>query len=67
MMKDIFYNIQYSGLDLSGNRYIIKSKEAENDKKKKLVNMKFVEAVFYFKDDTILKFFLKKVIIIIKL
>ena len=25
---DIFYNIEYSGLDLVGNRYILKSKEA---------------------------------------
>ena len=27
-----FYNIEYSGLDLSGNRYILKSKEARNNK-----------------------------------
>ena len=30
---DIFYNIEYSGLDLSGNRYILKSKEATTDEK----------------------------------
>ena len=28
---DIFYNIEYSGLDLAGNRYLLKSKEATND------------------------------------
>ena len=56
--KDVFYNIQYSGIDLSGNRYIIKSKEAENDKENlELVNMKSVEAIFYFKDDSQLKIF----------
>jgi lipopolysaccharide assembly outer membrane protein LptD (OstA) len=52
---DVFFNIEYSGFDLSGNRYIIKSKEAFNNKtKSEIVNMKFVEATFYFKDDTIL-------------
>ena len=54
-MKYLFYNIEYSGIDLSGNRYTLFSKEAFTDKDKpELVNMKFVEANFYFKDDTIL-------------
>ena len=54
--SDIFYNIEYSGLDLAGNRYILKSKEAFNDKnKQEIVQMKFVEAFFYFKDDTVLE------------
>jgi len=53
--QDIFYNIEYSGFDLNGNRYNIKSKEATNSKEfAELVNMKFVEAKFYFKDNTIL-------------
>ena len=53
--SDVFYNIEYSGLDLAGNRYILKSKEARNSKSESdLVNMKFVEAKFYFKDDTVL-------------
>ena len=26
--SDVFFNIEYSGLDLAGNRYILKSKEA---------------------------------------
>lgn len=53
---DVFFNISYSGLDLAGNRYILKSKEASNSKEnQETVNMKYVEANFYFKDDTILK------------
>ena len=52
---DIFFNIEYSGLDLAGNRYILKSEEAFNDKSnKEIINMKEVTATFYFKDDTIL-------------
>lgn len=52
---DVFYNIKYSGIDLAGNRYILTSKEALNDKlNPELVNMKFVEVNFYFKDDTTL-------------
>ena len=58
---DIFYNIEYSGLDLAGNRYILKSKEAFNNKSnQEVVNMRFVEAVFYFKDDTVLYIKAKK-------
>ena len=53
--EDIFKNVEFSGLDLNGNRYNIKSKEATNSKESvELVNMKFVEAKFYFKDNTIL-------------
>lgn len=52
---DVFYDIEYSGLDLAGNRYILRSEEAINNKlNSNLVEMKFVEAIFYFKDDTIL-------------
>ena len=52
---DIFFNIEYSGLDLAGNRYILKSKEAYTEKlNPDVVNMKLVTAYFYFKDDTIL-------------
>ena len=51
-----FFDIEYSGIDLSGNRYIIKSEEAQtNNLNQELVNMKNVNAFFYFKDDTILK------------
>jgi lipopolysaccharide export system protein LptA len=53
---DVFYNIEYSGLDLEGNRYILRSKEAYSNKKinQEIIRMKTVEAFFYFKDDTIL-------------
>mgnify|MGYP001197821687 FL=1 len=50
-----FYNIEYSGLDLSGNRYILKSEKAiSNNKNSEIINMTGVKAFFYFKDDTIL-------------
>ena len=50
--NDIFYNIEYSGFDLNGNRYIIVSKEALiNKDSAELVNMKYVNAKFYFKND----------------
>ena len=52
---DIFYDIEYVGLDLAGNRYILKSKEAYTDKLlKDTINLKFVKATFYFKNDTVL-------------
>ncbi len=54
--EDIFYNIEYAGLDLAGNRYILKSEEAFNSKdESNIVNMKNVDATFYFKDNTTLK------------
>ena len=53
--KDLFFNIEYSGFDLQGNRYSLKSKEAYFDElNQSIVYMKIVDAVFYFKDDTIL-------------
>ena len=53
---DVFYDVSYTGLDLSGNRYILKSKEARNDKtNSELVEMVDLNAFFYFKDGTILK------------
>tara|TARA_B100001564_G_C20627335_1_gene665314 strand:- start:778 stop:1398 length:621 start_codon:yes stop_codon:yes gene_type:complete len=53
--KNIFYNISYAGLDLSGNRYQLKSKEAYvNEDRPEVIFMEMVEAIFYFKDDTIL-------------
>ena len=51
--SNVIYNISYSGIDLSGNRYVLKSKIAktsvENDE---IIDMTEVEAVFYFKDNT---------------
>ena len=59
--SDVFYNIEYSGFDLAGNRYILKAKEAlSNQQEKNYVRMKYVEAFFYFKDNTILKVFSEK-------
>ena len=52
---DIFYNVEYSGIDLNGNRYILKSEEARNENlNQNLVLMKKVSGIFYFKDNTIL-------------
>ena len=52
---DVFYDIEYVGLDLAGNRYILKSKEAFTDKNStEVINLKLVEATFYFKDGSIL-------------
>ena len=40
---------------MSGNRYILRSKEAFSNKtNQEVVTMKGVNAIFYFKDDTIL-------------
>ena len=53
---DVFFDIQYNGQDRAGNRYVLKSKEAITDKlNQERIKMKNVEAIFYFKDDTILK------------
>ena len=53
--KDVFFNIEYTGLDLNGNRYLLKSKEAQLDElKPEIVYMKDVSATFYFKDSSIL-------------
>tara|TARA_B100001559_G_scaffold231470_1_gene194920 strand:+ start:213 stop:812 length:600 start_codon:yes stop_codon:yes gene_type:complete len=53
--KDVFFNIEYSGLDLNSNRYLLKSKEARLDElKPEIVYMKDVSATFYFKDKSIL-------------
>ena len=50
---DIFLNVEYAGLDLNGNRYLIKSKKAYLDKENpEIVYMQVVESIFYFKDDT---------------
>ena len=58
---EVFSNIEYSGLDLSGNRYILKSKQAYNEEKEQeVVNLISVEAFFYFKDNTVLKVFSEK-------
>ena len=52
---DVFFNIEYTGLDLHGNRYVLKSREARLDESKpEIVYMKKVSTIFYFKDNTVL-------------
>ena len=52
---DVFFDIEYSGLDLQGNRYLLKSEEAYvDDTRLEIIYMKNVEAKFYFKDNTTL-------------
>lgn len=53
--SNTFENIEYNGIDLNGNRYLIKSENADFDvDKPELINMKVMQSIFYFKDDTIL-------------
>ena len=53
--RDLFFNIEYSGFDLQGNRYSLKSEEAYTDEfNSEIIFMKNVDATFYFKDDTVL-------------
>jgi len=50
-----FTDIQYSGFDLAGNRYVLTAGEADfKTESPELINMKEVIAKFYLKDDTIL-------------
>ena len=54
--SNIFFDNEYSGIDLSGNRYILKAGEAKNNEtEKNIVNLKAVDATFYFKNNKILK------------
>ena len=50
-----FTDIEYSGFDLTGNRYLLKAGQADfKTETPELINMKIVEAKFYLKDNTIL-------------
>ena len=50
-----FTDIEYSGFDLSGNRYLLKARQADfKTETPELISMKIVEAKFYLKDNTIL-------------
>ena len=54
--SNVFSDIEYSGLDLAGNRYILKAGEAFNNTlEENVVNLKFVKATFYFKNNKVLK------------
>lgn len=51
-----FENVTYKGIDLNGNRYVINSETANfKIESPELINMKIMNAIFYFKDGTILK------------
>ncbi len=53
---NVFDNIEYSGLDLAGNRYILRSKSAVTSNiNENLIDMSDVTAIFYFKDGSELK------------
>jgi len=50
-----FTDIEYSGFDLTGNRYVLKAGNADFETETpELINMKEVEAKFYLKDNTVL-------------
>ena len=50
-----FDDIEYSGFDLNGNRYILKAEEANfRTEKPEVINMKNVIADFYLKDGSVL-------------
>ena len=50
-----FNNIEYSGFDLTGNRYVLQAEKADfKTEKPELINMEKVLARFYLKDGTIL-------------
>ncbi len=54
--SNVFEDIQYKGIDLNGNRYIIDSKFAEFDlSKPELIKMQVMNATFYLKDGSVLK------------
>ena len=51
-----FIDIQYSGFDLSGNRYTLNAGEANfKTDRPEAINMKDIVAIFYLKNGTILK------------
>lgn len=50
-----FTDIEYSGFDLTGNRYVLNAEEADfKTETPELINMKKVLAKFYLKDNTVL-------------
>ena len=54
--RNIFYNIKYNGIDFSGNRYVLTSKEAATKKdNENLLDLIGVNYIFYFKDGTTLE------------
>ena len=48
---NVFFNVEYTGLDLEGNRFILKSEEAVNSKDNaEIILMESVNGSFYFKN-----------------
>ncbi len=54
--KNIFEDVEYRGVDLNGNSFLIKSEKAEFEvDKPELIKMEIMTAFFYFKDNTVLE------------
>lgn len=54
-LTNTFEDIEYKGIDLNGNRYIIKSEDANFEiSQPELINMRIMQAIFYFKDGKVL-------------
>ncbi len=54
--SNTFLDVEYKGVDLRGNRYEVRSEEANfKIDNPEIINMKFMSAIFYFKDGTLLK------------
>ena len=65
--SDVFFNIRYSGLDLSGNRYILESEEAIiNKNNQKVVKLKKSRQIFILKMILFCKYGQKLVVTIMK-
>ena len=55
LQSNTFDNVEYKGIDLNGNRYVLKSESADFESSMpELVNMKVMVAIFYFKDGSVL-------------
>jgi len=53
--QNSFENVEYNGIDLNGNRYLLESKEADFDiDNPEIINMKVMTSTFYFKNGTTL-------------
>ena len=51
-----FEDVEYKGVDLNGNRYVIQSEKASFEiDKPELIDMEVMHAIFYFKDGSVLK------------
>ena len=54
--SNTFENVEYKGIDLEGNRYVIKAEKANfSSDKPELIYMEVMNTIFYFKDGTTLK------------